>query len=84
VLIVGEGGRWQGNIEADNVIVSGEVQGDIVVHNKLELTPTARVTGRISSPAIAVAEGAIHHGEVHMAKQADIVRFTEKRGGPAT
>lgn len=81
VLIIGEDGSWQGNIEAQNVIVSGEVKGDILVHSKLELTKTARVSGRISSPTIAVAEGAVHDGEVHMSKEGDIVHFTDRRSG---
>lgn len=81
VLIIGEAGHWKGNIEAQNVIVSGEVQGDILVRNKLELTKTARVSGRITSPTIAVAEGAVHDGEVHMSKEGDIVHFTDRRSG---
>ena len=84
VLIIGEDGHWKGNIEAQNVIVSGEVHGDILVHNKLELTKTARVSGRITSPTIAVAEGAVHDGEVHMSKEGDIVHFTDRRSGEGT
>ena len=81
VLVLGETGQWVGNIDAANCILSGEVTGDVTVSNKLELTATARVRGCLTSPAIAIAEGAIHQGEIHMARQSDIVRFTERRSG---
>lgn len=78
-VVLSEQGRWIGNIHASNVVISGEVEGDITVTGKLELTASARVTGRITSPVIAIAEGAIHQGEIRMARDSDVVRFSEKR-----
>ena len=78
-LVLGEHGQWQGNIQAPNVVISGHVEGNIDAGVKLELTGTARVNGRISSPVVAMAQGAVHAGEMHMGKQADITHFNEKR-----
>lgn len=78
-VVLSEQGRWIGNIQATTVVVSGEVVGDITVTGKLELTPGARVTGRITSPVIAIAEGAIHQGEIRMMRDAGITRYAEKR-----
>jgi len=79
VLVLGEHGRWQGNILAPNVIISGDVEGNIDVTEKLELTGTARVNGGISSPVVAIEEGAVHVGAIRMEKQTDVIRFKEKR-----
>lgn len=79
VVVLSEQGRWLGNIGASSAIISGEVRGDITVREKLELTHTARVSGRITSPVIAIEEGAIHQGEVRMAREGEVVRYKERR-----
>ena len=48
-LILGPDGAIKGNIVAQNVIISGKVEGDIYARGKLELYPTGRLTGNISA-----------------------------------
>ena len=55
-------GFWQGSIQADNVIVAGQIEGDITAANKVEITNTARISGTVTAEAIAVAEGAVVEG----------------------
>ncbi|MGE0371580.1 MAG: polymer-forming cytoskeletal protein [Gammaproteobacteria bacterium] len=84
LLVLGEQGRWRGNIAAATVIISGEVNGDILARDKLELSATARVAGNITSPVVAMAEGAIHQGGIKMARDgAAVSSFQEKRKGSA-
>ncbi|MCC6209246.1 MAG: polymer-forming cytoskeletal protein [Gammaproteobacteria bacterium] len=79
-LVVGETGRWHGNIAATLAIISGEVVGDIVAGEKLELSSSARVTGNITSPVVAMAEGAIHQGGIKMTREGGgVSSFQEKR-----
>lgn len=78
-LVLGATGGWEGNITAYNIIISGMVRGNITAQNKLELSSTARVVGSIRSPAIAIAEGAVHDGDIHMLKQTDVMHYKEKR-----
>lgn len=78
-LVVGDGALWKGDIEAATVVVCGQVQGNITAREKVELTSTARVTGSITGPALAMAEGAVHQGEIHMARASDVLHFKEKR-----
>jgi len=78
-LVLGATGCWEGNITAYNIVISGMVRGNITAENKLELTSTARVIGSIRSPAIAIAEGAVHDGEIQMLKQTDVMHYQEKR-----
>lgn len=79
-LVLGEQGRWHGNIFASMAIISGEVVGDIVAGEKLELSASARITGNITSPVVAMAEGAIHQGGIKMAREGSgVSSFQEKR-----
>ena len=78
-LVLGVTGCWEGNITAYNIVIAGMVRGNITAQNKLELSSTARVVGSIRSPAIAIAEGAVHDGDIQMPKQTDIMHYKEKR-----
>lgn len=78
-VVVEEGGHWHGNITALNVIIAGDVHGDIVAGKKLELAPTAKITGTISGPTIAIAEGAVIEGSIKMTSSAQPVHFVERR-----
>ena len=77
-LVITKGALWLGNIEAENVVIAGQVKGSIVARNKLEIVSTAEVEGSLSAPYVVIAEGAVHEGEVHMA---DVKRFAEQRTG---
>ena len=78
-LVLGVTGCWEGNITAYNIIISGMVRGNITAENKLELSSTARVIGSIRSPAIAIAEGAVHDGDIQMIKQTDVMHYKDRR-----
>ncbi len=75
-LVVGDGGKWKGNITADNVVIAGEVSGDIVAKKKMDVVSTAKINGSLTCPLIAIAEGAVHEGEIHMG---EIKRYTDRR-----
>ena len=51
VLVLGEHGQWQGNIQAPSVIISGHVDGDIDVSSKLELTASYCKNHQVPFPA---------------------------------
>ena len=78
-LVLGDGSRWKGNIRAAQVVVAGQVEGDIFAVNKLELARTAFVRGKITSPVVAMARGAVHDGSIRMARQTQVTRFSERR-----
>lgn len=77
VLLVGPDCLWIGNIMADTVIVKGRVEGAIRARFKIELRPSARIKGDLSSPLVAVAEGAVLQGRV--SPDSIITRFSERR-----
>ena len=75
-LVIAEGGCWVGEILATHVLIAGQVEGSLTAREKMEIVSTARVQGRITSRVVAIAEGAVHDGEMHMG---DVNRFTDRR-----
>ena len=71
---------WSGTIKAENVVVSGHVEGDIVASGNVEIAESARITGTVTGEAIAVAEGAVVEGIMKTTGQQEPVGFVEKRG----
>ncbi|HEY3066528.1 MAG TPA: polymer-forming cytoskeletal protein [Methylomirabilota bacterium] len=65
-LIVGEKGVIHASIRAGSVVVSGEVVGNIVASDRIELRNASRVTGNLEAPVIVVDEGALFEGQCRM------------------
>ena len=76
------GGSWKGTMRATDLIISGEVDGDVIAADRVEVSGTARVTGSLAGNSIAVAEGAVIDGEIKVTSQAKTTQFEEKRGEP--
>jgi len=72
-------GLWKGTIKSTDVIVAGQVRGDIVAAGKVEITNSAQITGTVSGEAIAVAEGAVVEGVMKTTGPAEPLEFVEKR-----
>jgi cytoskeletal protein CcmA (bactofilin family) len=79
MLLVGVDCTWEGNITADEVIVEGRVDGDIVARKRLELLSGARVTGDIRCPVITMDVGAICEGQIHMQDASNLTTFKDQR-----
>lgn len=65
-LIVGEGARVNGEIEAGVVIISGEVNGNIRAKYRVEIHRPAIFRGEILTPSLSVDEGVIFEGQSKM------------------
>lgn len=63
---VQEGAKVQATVSATHVYVSGEIRGDVLASELLELTPTARLYGNIEAKVLSVAPGAVLHGKCAM------------------
>jgi cytoskeletal protein CcmA (bactofilin family) len=67
-LIIGERGVVHANVRAVNLVVRGELVGDVVASTRVELKATARLVGNIEAPVIVMEEGAVHDGHCRMGK----------------
>lgn len=66
-LIIGEGARVQGLIEAGIVIISGEVTASVKAKHRVEIHKPAIFRGDILTPSLKVDEGVIFEGSSKMA-----------------
>jgi cytoskeletal protein CcmA (bactofilin family) len=64
IVVVGEGATVVGNISAREVIVGGSVQGNVTATTRIELQPSAVVTGDIDAGAIMIQEGCVVQGRL--------------------
>ncbi len=65
-LIVGVAGYINGDVNANVVIVGGEINGNVDAPEKMELTSTARMIGDIVTSTIVIDEKAIFQGNCNM------------------
>ncbi|MGA8279095.1 MAG: polymer-forming cytoskeletal protein [Rhodanobacteraceae bacterium] len=64
VLTLSEKGRVNGEIRTSNAVINGEVSGDIVATERLELAPKARVEGNVYYAVLEMAAGAQINGKI--------------------
>jgi cytoskeletal protein CcmA (bactofilin family) len=67
-LIVGEKGSVTATVRAGIVLVSGEVIGNVVGLERVELRGSARVSGDIEAPIVVVDEGVMFDGNCRMTR----------------
>lgn len=65
-LRVGERARISADVHAANATIAGEVRGNVVVAERLELEPTARLHGDVRTKILVVASGATVNGKLTM------------------
>ena len=65
-LRVAPGGVLKATVEAQSLIVSGEIVGDCQATGRVEIQATGRLTGNIRAPKIVIAEGAMFRGNSDM------------------
>ena len=66
--VSGVGLAIHGDVEADEVVIGGDVVGAVRATNRLELQGTATVNGNIDTKSIVVMEGAQITGQVRMSE----------------
>src|SRR5688572_6323673 len=71
-LTIGRTGQVNGDIQARSVTILGEVAGNIVASEKVEITDMGQLVGDICAPRISVSEGAHFKGSVDMASPAKV------------
>ena len=61
-LIIGESAKVESEIHVATVIISGDVRGNIVASQKIEVLVPGKVTGNIQAPTVMVQEGVVFSG----------------------
>jgi cytoskeletal protein CcmA (bactofilin family) len=63
-LIIGAGAAIKANLVAKSVLISGAVTGNVTASDRVDLHATGSVDGDITSPRLAMADGALLNGKV--------------------
>ena len=66
VLTIGPNGKIKAALSAKSIVVLGEVIGNVTASEKVDIRDHGSVEGDISSPRVAIAEGAHFRGSVDM------------------
>ena len=68
ILSVGETAIIRSDIHVSHIIISGEIRGNIIADNRIEIHAPGKVFGNIQAPAVIIEEGVIFEGNCRMQK----------------
>jgi cytoskeletal protein CcmA (bactofilin family) len=68
-VIIGESAVVVADINGRNVIIAGQVQGNLSASGRLEIAPTGRVVGDIVTGILVITEGGHFEGKSEMQKR---------------
>ena len=66
---LGSNGRVEGEINAQNVKISGQMIGNIKTQGKVEITKEADFMGDIRAKGISIEDGAYFKGSIELAQE---------------
>jgi len=68
VLIVNQGASVTAQIEADTIIISGAVEGNLFARRRVIMHPPAVFKGTVTTPSLRIDEGVVFEGASYMPK----------------
>lgn len=78
-LTIGESAEVNADIIGENIVIGGQVTGDIIAERSLKLVPPGKVIGDIKTPSLVIEEGAVLHGDCYMIfDEAEISKMSSK------
>ena len=82
LLIVGPRGRVRGHVQVGELILAGELEGEVRAASRLELLAGARLAGDLWTPRLAVADGARLEGRCRAGLPGGASGSCRPRSGP--
>ena len=74
-VIIGKDGHVKAHINANNIIIEGELDGDMNGEEKVVIRETGNVHGNIISPRVTLEDGAMFKGSIEMEpRQMNVVK----------
>ena len=79
-LTTSENGLIEGDVRVHNIVLNGQVVGDVYSTSHIELAPNARVTGNVYYSIIEMSMGAEVNGNlIHMDESAEMEEETPRK-----
>ena len=69
-IFIGNTGIVEADCEAKNIVIQGEVTGNVTAHQQLEIHPSGKLIGDCIATSIDIKEGAVFEGRSMMTKSA--------------
>jgi len=66
---IGSEGRFEGEIHAQNVSISGQMNGNIKTQGKVKITKEADFIGEIKAKSISIEDGAYFKGAIELERE---------------
>lgn len=67
-LVINPGSKVIAEIEAEIIIISGYVEGNLFARKKVIMNPPAIFKGTVTTPSLKIEEGVVFEGASHMPK----------------
>jgi cytoskeletal protein CcmA (bactofilin family) len=67
-LVINPGAHVEAQIEADTVIISGVMKGNIFARRRVVMHPPATFQGTVTTPSLRIDEGVVFEGASYMPK----------------
>ncbi len=65
-LVINEGAEVTAQIEAENVIINGRVEGNVFARKRVVMHPPTVFRGTVTSPSLRIDEGVVFEGASYM------------------
>jgi cytoskeletal protein CcmA (bactofilin family) len=65
-LVIGDSAKIEADIHISHIIISGEIRGNIVASDRIEIKSPGKVFGNIQAPTVIIEEGVIFEGNCRM------------------
>lgn len=66
---LGSKGRFEGEIQAQNVNINGQMTGNIKTQGKVEIAKDADFSGDVKAKSISIVDGAYFKGNIELARE---------------
>ena len=83
-VTISKTGKVTANIEANQIIVEGELQGDMLGDEKVIIRETGNVHGNIVAPRVTLEDGALFKGSIEMEPRQKGVNASKPTGTSIT
>ena len=78
LLVVGPQAIVQANVQADKLVVLGEIRGQVLGANRIEICAGGKLYGDVETKALVIHEGATFEGRSKMGFELGVAKELEK------
>ena len=78
LLVVGPQAIVQANVQADKLVVLGEIRGQVLGANRIEICAGGKLYGDVETKALVIHEGATFEGRSKMGHELGVAKELEK------